>query len=122
MDSELLSRANQLRAQILANQAAMLRRLEQDLDESLFFDTRGGFERVVQGVDELVSLYGDENLDARDQIMALRERANSRLIQIDGAREEQERERLQTLAQVFKAANRPDIGTLIDNYVARYLK
>lgn len=121
LDSEMLAQAQMLRAEILTAQADAIRSLQQDLDESLFFDTRGGFERVVLGIDEVVALYGEANLEDAESARSLRERASQRLQEIDGARQGAEKQRLEALAKAFGAAQQPGLAKVVEAYVARHL-
>ena len=119
-DTEVLAQAQVLRTEILASQGDALRRLHQDLDESTFFDTRGGFERVVQGVDEVLELYGEHNLEesvaaARD----LRERAAKRLAELDAANSGVQKQRLEQMAKAFTDARLPGLAELVTEYTQR---
>lgn len=119
-DSEVLSQGQALRTEIQANQASVLRRLQQDLDEAAFFDTRGGFERVALGVDELVTLYGEQNLEDAAGAMALRERATLRLRELDSTQSGVQRQRLEALHLSFVAAGQKGLATLVASYRDRH--
>ena len=103
-DSEKLAEAHTLRGALLAAQAESLRAFQQDLDEASFFMTRGTFERVARGVDQVIQLYGEHNLEDAAAAKALRDRALERLQQIDGAERGAQRERLLKLVDALKAS------------------
>lgn len=121
MDSEMLAQAGKLIGELLAAQAAMLRDLQRDLDEASFFSTRGGFERVALGVDELTALYGERNLADAAQTIALRDAARSRLAAIDGQTAGVQRQRLQALARAFQEAQQPGLAKLVQDYIGKNL-
>ena len=121
MDSEALAQALALRSELQTAQADRLRALQQDLDEASFFDTRGGFERVVLGVDALVESFGSANLDDEAGCKRLREAAGARLAELDRAEREQQRTRLVDLAKAFTAADQGGLGQLVQQYIDRHL-
>jgi hypothetical protein len=123
MDSEALAQALALRSELQTAQTDRLRALQQDLDEALFFDTRGGFERVVLGVDALVESFGSANLDheAGAACKRLRDAAGTRLAELDRAEREQQRTRLVDLANAFTAADQGGLGQLVQQYIDRHL-
>lgn len=119
-DHETLVRARALRSELLAVVAERLRQLQADLDEAEFFDTRGGFARVVAGVDDLVALWFAHNLDDREALRALRERAATRLGELDAQRSEELQQRLQALVAAFTEANQPALAKLVQDHLARH--
>lgn len=121
MDTEQLAQASALRAELLAAQAAALAALGRDFEEAVFFSTRGGFERVVQGVGELRRLYGEHNLEDRAAVDSIHERAAARLRAIDGELQDRQRARLQSLAQAFGDARQPGLQALVQQYLDRHL-
>lgn len=121
MDSEVLAEAQVLRAELMAAQTRAVRRLQADLDEAQFFNTRGGFERVAFGVDSLKSIYGDRNLDAPAALDALRTAALERLQALDDGNRGAERARLEQLTKVFAEAQQPVLAKWIEDYMARHL-
>lgn len=118
-DSEVLGQAQALRTEILAGQGDALRRLRQDLDESAFFDTRGGFERVVLGVDELLALHGEQNIEDLAAVRELRERAKKRLTELDAANTGVHRQRLDAMAKAFTEAKQPGLASLVTGFMQR---
>lgn len=121
MDSEELGNAQQLRSQILAEQEAAARKLQKDFEEAGFFDTRGGYERVREGVDQLVALYGEGNVEGLAEQRALQAKAAARLQAFDRTTYKAQRERLTALADAFGAASRPGLQKMVQNYIARHL-
>jgi soluble cytochrome b562 len=122
MDSEVLAQAQALRTQLLAAQAESLRQLQQDLDEAEFFDTRGGFERVVRGLDDVVARYHEGNLEDAAGTLALRERARARLAAIDAAEVEVRRQRLRELAKAFADSQQAGLSQVVETYVKQHLE
>jgi|GEM_PF-3169163 len=121
MDSSELARAQQLRQRILEQQAAAARQLEKDFEEAGFFDTRGGYERVLDGVDELVALYGEAHVEDLAAQRALRARAAARLEAFDRTTLKAQRERLKMLADAFASAAEPDLEQMVQDYIKRHL-
>lgn len=116
-DTAVLGEAQELRANLLTAQADGVAALAHDLDEAEFFDTRGGFERVVTGLDELVALYGENNVEGAEAIAELRKRAKARLDTLDAAARGAEQARLQALAKAFTDAQQPGLAKLIQDYL-----
>jgi len=121
MDSTALQNAQQLRTQILEAQSATARQLEEDLEQAGFFDTRGGFERVCEGIDDLVVTYGETNVEGLDDLRALRAKAEQRLESFDRLKYTAQRERLMTLAAAFGAVSEPRLQKMVQDYIARFL-
>lgn len=112
-DTDQLAEAVALRDQILDAAATTQRKLQADLESAEFFTTRGGFERVVAGVDALLQSHGEANLPELPQLKALRERASTRLQTLDAARADERRLRLEALADSFKKAGQPELERLV---------
>jgi pSer/pThr/pTyr-binding forkhead associated (FHA) protein len=112
-DTDQLAEAVALRDQILDAAAAQQRKLQADLESAEFFTTRGGFERVVAGVDALLQSHGEANLPELAQLKALRERASTRLQTLDAAVADERKARLQALADSFKRAGQPELERLV---------
>ncbi len=121
MDSEVLAEAFALRRELLAAQADRQQRLERDLEEASFFTTRGGFERVVLGVESLIADFGDDNLEQRAAVGELRDKARAQLAAIDDAQRGSQRERLTQLATAFDEAQQAGLGKLVRQYVEKHL-
>ncbi|MCB9887287.1 MAG: FHA domain-containing protein [Planctomycetes bacterium] len=121
-DSALLGQAQELRAQLLTAQADAVVALGKDFDEAEFFDTRGGFERVVAGLDELVALYGKGNLEGAEAIAELRGKAQARLDALDAAVRGPQQARLTAMAKAFTDAQQPALAKLVQDYVKQYLE
>ncbi|MFK7739327.1 MAG: FHA domain-containing protein [Planctomycetota bacterium] len=122
MDSEELAAAQQLRADLLEEQSSRFRRLQQGLEQADFFDTRGGFERVRAGVDELVGLYGERNLKGIEGIAELRGTAEERLAALDRTTHTAQRERLTELSDAFATAAKPGLAKIVRAYMDEHLK
>lgn len=122
MDTEALGQAVTLRSEMLSAQADTLRVLQHDLADAKFFNTRGGFDRVATGVDQLVALYGEHNLEDAPGAVALRDEARRKLTEIDGADRGVQRKRLEDLAKAFTDSQQPALSKLVQDYVDRYLK
>ncbi|MEZ6037720.1 MAG: FHA domain-containing protein [Planctomycetota bacterium] len=121
MDSEVLGKAQALRTELLTAQADQLRKLQTDLEEAGFFSTRGGFERVVAGVDELIELYGAHNFEDATVGAALKQAAQQRLDALDAARASNQRPRLQSLADAFAEAQETGLQKLVTDYLQNRL-
>jgi len=121
MDSEALSEAQVIRREILDEQSTQVAALQRDLEEAEFFTTRGGFDRVVSGVDELIALYGERNVEDLAGALALQVKARERLLAIDKATYEVQRTRLVALADAFGSVQQPALQKLVTDYIARHL-
>lgn len=121
MDSETLGQALALAAETMASQATMLRDLQRDFEEAAFFSTRGGFERVALGVDDVVALYGERNLGDAKATTALRDAARAKLAELDAATAAQQRQRLQALAQAFADAQQDGLSRIVREYIQKNL-
>ncbi|HIE71518.1 MAG TPA: hypothetical protein EYP98_15830 [Planctomycetes bacterium] len=120
MDSEELANAQKLRGELLTEQASQVGQLRQDLDDAVVFNTRGGFERVASGVNELIELYGKHNLEDLAGAEGLRGKANERLIAFDRSTYKVQRERLVMLADAF-GTNSPALRKIVQDYIVKYL-
>ena len=96
-----------------------LRQLSIELEDAEFFDTRGGFQRVVAGVDRLLETYGANNVEDPQGIAALRARAEARLLQLDTQRQSDQQKRLQAMAAAFDAAQQAGLANLVRDYVTQ---
>lgn len=121
MDTEILAQATQLAGEVLSQQAETLRALQRDLEEAAFFSTRGGFERVALGVDEVASLYGEHNLGDPAAATALREQAKSKLAAIDASSADQQRQRLRAMERAFGESRQPGLAKLVQEYIGKNL-
>jgi hypothetical protein len=117
-DSEVLAQALALRDQVLAGQADELKRLQADLADASFYDTRGGFERVLAGVAALKQAYGERNLADAEACAALETQAGQRLAALVHDAEEQQVQRLDQLAKVLEPAQ-PGLSRIVASYLAR---
>lgn len=122
MDSESLANAQQLRASLLTRQAARVSQLRKDMEEAGFFDTRGGFDRVGGGVEELIALYGEHNVEDLDSVRALRAQAQEQLVALDKSTHAVQRERLTQLSDAFASVSQPGLQKLVQDYMLRHLK
>jgi hypothetical protein len=121
MDSEALAKAQNVRREIVEAQSAQVAALQRDLEEAEFFTTRGGFDRVVSGVDGVISLYGEHNVEDLAGVLALQAKAKERLLAIDQATYEVQRTRLVALAEAFSLVQQPALKKLVTDYIARHL-
>ncbi|MBL8756753.1 MAG: hypothetical protein JNK15_25880 [Planctomycetes bacterium] len=117
----MLGQANALRGELLEQQRQKLRRLQGDLDEASFFRTRGGFERVVAGVDELVQTYGERNLEDKQAPSSLRNAASTALAALVGKETGAQRQRLDQLATAFRAAQQEGLAGIVQKYIDQHL-
>lgn len=120
-DSEMLAQAQAQRSQLLAAQAEACKRLQDDLAEAAFFDTRGGFQRVALGVDELLARYGERNVEDLPLAQRLREQASQRLQAMESAEHDSQRERLQAIAKALEGAQQQGLAAVVQDYVKRHL-
>ncbi|MFT4514422.1 MAG: hypothetical protein ACI89X_004003 [Planctomycetota bacterium] len=121
MDSEALANAQRVRREILEEQSAHVAMLRKDLEEADFFTTRGGFDRVASGVDELIGLYGEHNVEDLAGAKALQVKAKERLTAVDQATHEVQRARLTDLADAFGSVKQPALQKIVTDYVTRHL-
>ncbi|MGE3171075.1 MAG: FHA domain-containing protein [Planctomycetota bacterium] len=112
-DAETLANALARRAEWQEQLAQRLRQLDADLDEAEFFQTRGGFERVVAELDRLRALFGDANLEDPQRLQAMRDRAAQQLAALDAAQQQQQQQRLEALAEALEKARQTDLAALV---------
>ncbi|MBM4061274.1 MAG: FHA domain-containing protein [Planctomycetes bacterium] len=120
-DSEMLAEAQRRRATLLAAQAEAIRVLQEQLAEATFFDTRGGFARVVDGLDEVRRRHGEENLEDAPAVAALRAAARRRLDELDAALHGNERARLEELGKALDESRLGGLAGLVRDYCKRHL-
>lgn len=96
-----------------------LQQLAKDLDEAEFFETRGGFQRIVAEIQRLVGSYGEEHMPDAKGALAMLARAQERLAQLDGQRAQDARARLTAMAKAFEEAQQPGLAKLVRDYVAQ---
>lgn len=120
-DTEMLQQAQLLRSQLLAAQGDAVKKLQHDLDEAEFFSTRGGFLRVALGVDDLVTLYGEQNLGDLELVKGLGAKAHERLAAMDAAAHDEQRQRLVALAKALEGAQQTGLAGVVQDYVKRNL-
>lgn len=118
-DTDTLRQAQQLRTALQQELADRVRQLRADLEEAAFFDTRGGFARVVEGIDELVRVYGEHNLEDAAAVQAERATAAARIAELDAARNGEAERRLQELARLFREAGQEDLAGLVTRELGR---
>lgn len=118
-DSETTAAVVARRGEWLAAVQDRLRAFAIDLDEAEFFDTRGGFQRVVAGLDELLAKYGAANVVDPDGLAAMRARAQDRLVQLDAQRSKDTKDRLLAMAAAFETAQQTGLASLVRDYVTR---
>lgn len=121
MDSEALANAQRIRREILEDQSAQVAVLQKDLEEAEFFTTRGGFDRVASGVEQLVALYGEHNVADLAGARALQAKAKQRLVAVDQATHEVQRTRLIALAEAFGSVQEPALQKIVTDYITRHL-
>lgn len=118
-DSETTALVIARRGEWLAAVQERLRAFAKDLDEAEFFDTRGGYLRVVAGLDELLQKYGEANVVDPQGLAAMRTRAQERLAQLDTQRSKDQKERLLAMAAAFESAQQTGLASLVRDYVTR---
>lgn len=121
MDSEALAKAQRIRREILEQQSAQIAVLQRDLEEAEFFTTRGGFDRVASGVEQLVTLYGEHNVEDLAGARALQAKAKQRLVAVDQATYDVQRMRLTALAEAFGSVQEPALQKIVTDYITRHL-
>lgn len=121
MDSVELANAQQMRREILEQQAAQMATLQKDLEEAEFFTTRGGFDRVASGVEQLLELYGEHNVEDLEGARALQKKAQERLVAVDQATHEVQKQRLTALAEAFGSVSQPALQKIVNDYIERHL-
>lgn len=118
-DSETTALVVARRGEWLAGVQERLRDFAKDLDEAEFFDTRGGYLRVVAGLDELLQKYGEANVVDPQGLAAMRTRAQERLAQLDAQRSKDTKDRLLAMAAAFETAQQAGLASLVRDYVTR---
>jgi hypothetical protein len=121
MDSEALAKAQRIRREILEQQSAQIAVLQKDLEEAEFFTTRGGFDRVASGVEQLIALYGEHNVEDLAGARALQAKAKQRLVAVDQATYDVQRMRLTALAEAFGSVQEPALQKIVTDYITRHL-
>lgn len=121
-DVETAAAAVARRGELQAQVGERLRQLGIELDEAEFFDTRGGFERVVAEIDRLRAAYGERNLEDPDGVAAMRERAAGRLAQLDSQRMADAEKRLTAMAKAFEEAQQQGLSNLVRDYLKQRLR
>ncbi|MEQ1632286.1 MAG: FHA domain-containing protein [Planctomycetota bacterium] len=96
-----------------------LRQLAIELEDAEFFDTRGGFQRVVAEIDRLFLIYGKNNVEDPQGMADMRGRAEARLVQLDSQRASETQKRLQAMAAAFDAAQQAGLANLVRSYVTQ---
>jgi len=120
-DSEALAQAAALRTQLLGEQADRVRVLQAELAEASFYDTRGGYQRVLVGTDALVNSYAEHNLEEPAAITALRAAATERLQRMEDAQRAAERARLEALVTALEGGQQRELAKVVQDYVQRHL-
>lgn len=119
-DDDTLAEARRLRTELKSQLEAQLAQLRSDFEEAGFFDTRGGFERVLRGIDAVLQGYGKANLDDEAALMQLRAAALQQLQQLDAARTADRRARLQQLADSLHQSQEPQLEQLVRDYLEQH--
>lgn len=118
-DVEELTAAQELRQQLLEQVNVRLETLRKDLGESEFFETRGGFARVLEELDAIATAYGERNLADAASLGELRQRAAGKLQAIDGARASERRARLVELAEGLQSSGQDALAKVVKDYADR---
>jgi hypothetical protein len=121
-DFETLGQALARRGEWQEALAARIRDLAADLEDASFFDTRGGFERVVTELDDLRTLYGEQNVEDPQALAAMRDKAATRLHELDDRSAKQRKKSLSMMADAFEKASEQGLAELVRNYVKTHLE
>lgn len=119
-DDRKVADARALRTDINARMEKELARLKSDFDEAGFFDTRGGFARVVHGIDALFADFGKANIDALAAVEQMRSEAAAELQKIDDANWAEHRARLEDLAAGLHQSEQPELEQLVRDYLKQH--
>lgn len=119
-DSAVLQEADQLRGELLAQQGDELAQLQRDLDDTKFFDTRGGFARAAQGAIELTLRYGAHHLRDAQAVQAVQAAASARIAELDRAASSSANATLQALGAAFAAQGQAELAKLVQGYAAQH--
>ncbi len=116
-DTDSLREAQSLRGELQQALADRLARLRRNLDDASYFDTRGGFQRVVEGIDELIALYGEHNLPDAEAVQQARATAAGRLTALDAVAQQAAKKRLEELARLFGESGQEGLSRLVRDYL-----
>ena len=108
-------------AEILARLDDSIAQLDREFAEAEFFDTRGGFERVRRGIEQLITDYGKNNIEGRERVEELRTAAMAQLEAIDATTHGAMVKRLDDLAKAFRDAGELGLAELVEGYKERHL-
>lgn len=118
-DDRVLGEARDVRATITGRLQQRLDTLRAEFEEAGFFRTRGGFARVVAGIDDVVQRFGENNLEDAAAVQKLRADASAQLQELDSSRMADKQARLEDLADGLKQAQQPDLEKLVRDYLKR---
>ncbi len=121
-DPQYVRKALALRGEILAEQENRIREIERDSVSASFFDSRLGYERVVNAVDDLIARYGEGQVQRLDDLKKLRERMQQGLAALDRRAGAAHAEQLQSLAEAFRDAGNDELAKVVQGYVEREYK
>lgn len=76
---------------------------------------------MVQGADQLVALYGQQNLEDAAAVETLRKDAQQRLTAMDAAQHDTERARLEALGKALEGAQQTGLAGVVKDYAKRHL-
>lgn len=119
-DSELVSKALRMRADLLAAVGRRIEELRVEFGMAEFFRTRGEYVRIGRAIDVLVAAYGSRNISEFDTVKATREQVAARLSTLDADANENKKAGLEALVEVFEAGGDTELRELVNTYIEKH--
>lgn len=120
-DDRLQHEVTKLRTRVRNLQSDRVRYLDAELDNVVYFESLGGYNRIRQQLGDLTRVYGQANLLQPDKVAAMRKRVDETIARIEATEGSVARQKLQTLAAVYGKAGSAELVALINQYIKDYL-
>jgi len=119
-DSEIVSNALRMRADLLAEVGRRIEELRAEFAKAEFFRTRGEYVRIGRALDALIEDYGQHNIPEFESVQATHQSVTERLASLDAAANERRRAGLDALVEVFEASGAEQLRELVTNYIEEH--